>query len=290
MRRAACIGIALSLSSGAARAESVTPAPAASRPDARASMPTPLDGLGADIADAFTGTNLLWYGGAVAATGVMVLSGADHAVRTGVQRNLVAPAYANGAFYAGYVLPATVAPAIYLAGLAIHDPIAAGAGSAVLQALGITLVATGVFKIATGRPYPLHGGDPNAPDRLDHPEYAREFRPFQSFWPLLAMPSGHTSAMTSIAAALTAYYPDRIWIPLLGYPLALLVGFGMVDGDRHWASDVVAGGLLGHAIGHSVGSAFRRRARADGAVEKGGLKVAPIVAPSFCGVAASGPW
>jgi membrane-associated phospholipid phosphatase len=289
MRWAAYLGVAFTLSSGAARAESVTPPPAPSQ-RASASMPSPFDGLGADLVGAFTGTNLLFYGGAVAATGLMAFSGADHAVRAGVQRNLVVPAYADSAFFAGYILPATVAPAIYLAGLAVHDPDVAGAGSAVLQALGVTLVATGVFKIATGRPYPLHGGDPNAPDRLDHPEYAREFRPFQTFWPLPALPSGHTSAMTSIAAALTAYYPDRVWIPLLGYPLALLVGFGMLDGDRHWASDVVAGGLLGHAIGHSVGSAFRRRARADSAEERGGLKVAPIVAPSYCGVAAGGLW
>jgi membrane-associated phospholipid phosphatase len=289
MWRAACIGMAFTLTSGAARAESVTPPPAASQP-APASMPTPLDGFGEDLVGAFTGTNLLWYGGAVAAAGVMAFSGADQAVRVAVQRNLVAPAYADSAFYTGYVLPAAVAPAIYLVGLAVHDPTTAGAGSALLQALGVTLVATGVFKFATGRPYPLHGGDPNASDRLDHPEYAREFRPFQTFWPLPAFPSGHTSAMTSIAATLTAYYPDRVWIPLVGYPLALLVGFGMVDGDRHWASDVVAGGLLGHAIGHSIGSAFRRRVRADGAEERGGLKVAPVVAPGYCGVAASGPW
>jgi membrane-associated phospholipid phosphatase len=282
----ASLGMAtLLLGSGVARAE-----PTKSR--AASSMPTPLDGLGPDLVEAFTGANLLGYGGAVVGTGVMAFGGVDHAIRVGVERNLRSNAYADSAFYAGYVLPATVAPAIYLTGLVVHDPIVAGAGSAVLQALAMTLVATGVLKIAVGRPYPLNGGDPKASDRLDHPEYARQFRPFQTFWPLPSWPSGHFSATISIAAALTAYYPDQIWIPLLGYPLAVLVGFGMVDGDRHWASDVIAGGLLGHAIGYSVGSAFRARVKGvvRGAQERDRLKVVPLVGPTHCGAAASVAW
>jgi membrane-associated phospholipid phosphatase len=254
-----------------------------------ASLPTPLDGLGADLVEAFTGTNLLWYGGAFVATGVMAFGGVDHAVRVGAQQNLRSPAYADGAFYAGYLLPATVAPAVYLVGLATHDRVAAGAGSAALQAVVTTLVATGVLKIALGRAYPLNGGDPNAADRLDHPEYARQFRPFQSLWPLPSWPSGHVSGTLSIAAALTAYYPDQLWIPLVGYPLAALVGFGMVVRDSHWASDMVGGALMGHAIGYSIGGAFRRRLRA-GDAQDGALRVAPVVTPGFCGVSIAGAW
>jgi membrane-associated phospholipid phosphatase len=183
--------------------------------------------------------SLVGYGGAFLTTGVMAFGGVDHAVRVGVQRSLRSPAYADGAYYAGYILPALVAPAVYLVGLASHDPVTAGAGSAALQALATTLVATGVLKIATGRAYPLNGGDPGAADRLEHPEYARQFRPVQALWPLPSWPSGHTSATVSIAAALTAYYPDEIWIPFVGYPIATAIGFGMVVRDSHWASDVV---------------------------------------------------
>jgi membrane-associated phospholipid phosphatase len=252
-------------------------------------MPTPIDGLGQDLVDAFTGTNLFWYGGAVVATGVMAFSGADHAIRVGVERNLAAPAYGDAAVYTGYILPAIVAPAIYVTGLAVRDPKTAGAGSAAVQALVVTLVTTGVLKIATGRPYPLHGGDPNAPDRLDHPEYARDFRPFQvqTFWPFPAWPSGHTSATVSVAAALTAYYPDQWWIPSIGYPLALAIGFGLIDGDAHWASDVVAGALIGHAIGYSIGRAFRRRLSEAHAST---VELVPIVAPTHGGAALELAW
>jgi len=33
----------------------------------------------------------------------------------------------------------------------------------------------------------------------------------------------------------------------------------MVDGDFHWASDVIAGALLGEVSGRIVGRGFRRR-------------------------------
>jgi membrane-associated phospholipid phosphatase len=242
--------------------------------------------MGADIADAVTGSNLLLYAGAVVTTGAMAFGGADHSLRVGVQRSIAAPAYADSAYYAGYVLPAAIAPALYLIGLVAQHRTTAGAGSAALQAVAWTLVATSILKIGTGRPYPLHGGDPNAPDRLDHPEYAREFRPFQTAFPVPAWPSGHTSAITSVVGALTAYYPDQIWIPLVGYPVALAIGFGLVVGDRHWVSDVVSGGLLGHTIGHSVGSSFRRRMRGDRAGDhRTGLQVVPILGSTYCGVA-----
>lgn len=220
------------------------------------SNPTPFDGLGDHIGYAFTGTRLLFPAAAVAVTGSMAFSGEDHALRVAVQHQIRAPAWADGAYYAGYVAPAVVAPGLYVIGLATRDRETTGAGAAAVQALLVTLGATGVLKLATGRPYPLHGGDPAAPDRLDHPEYAHEFRPFKPLL-FLSWPSGHTSSTVSIAAALAAYYSDQPWVGFVGYPLALGIGFGTVVGDRHWTSDVISGALLGHVIGYSIGRGFR---------------------------------
>ena len=43
----------------------------------------------------------------------------------------------------------------------------------------------------------------------------------------------------------------------MGYPLALGIGLGMVDADEHWFSEIVAGALIGHVIGWSIGTNFR---------------------------------
>jgi membrane-associated phospholipid phosphatase len=256
-----------------------------------ASTPTPVDALGDDLVRAFTGSSLLFYGGAVVATGAMAFGGMDQAIRTAVQRNLALPAYADASFFAGYILPLVVAPTLYLAGLTTHDRTATGAGSAALQALAVAVATTSVLKLAAGRAYPLNGGDPHSPSRLDHPEYAREFHPFQRLdlpW-LPAWPSGHTSACVSVAASLTGYYSDRIWIPLVGYPLAIAIGFGMVDGDRHWASDVVAGALIGHAIGYSIGKAFRTRIADHSTARAPELTVVPLAGAAY-GLSAVGWW
>jgi membrane-associated phospholipid phosphatase len=217
-------------------------------------LPTPIDGLGEDIANAFTGPSLLFYGGAVVATGAMAFGGPDQAIRTGVLRSMDWPVYGDAAVLTGYILPAALAPTLYLVGLAADHRDLTGAGSAALQALAVTVVATGVLKFAVGRTYPADRGDATA------------FYPFQRLdLPVFpSWPSGHTSACISVAASLTAYYPDQIWIPLVGYPLGLAIGFGLIAGDHHWASDVVAGALIGQGIGYSIGKSFRARAQGTG--------------------------
>lgn len=251
---------------------------------AEPSTPSPFDGLGDNAAHAFTGTRLLWYAAAVGATAGMSPSGADHALRVDVQRHLAAPAYGDAAYYTGYIAPVVVAPGLYVVGLLADDRDTTGAGAAAIQALAMTVVITTTLKIVTGRPFPLHGGDPRAADRLDHPEYAREFNFFQPTRGL-AWPSGHASASFSIAAALTAYRPDEPWIPAVAYPVAAGIGVGMVVGDHHWASDVIAGALLGQGIGWSVGQGFRR---ARGENKDTGLLVLPRQVPGGAVLAASG--
>ncbi|HWL86259.1 MAG TPA: phosphatase PAP2 family protein [Polyangiaceae bacterium] len=241
-------------------------------------MPTPLDDLDTHLASAFTGTNLLLEGSAFALTGTMAFSGADHAVRLGFQRHLASDAYGDTANLLGYAIPAVSAPLLWLAGIANGRRDIAGAGSAAIQALAITLATTGALKVITGRGYPAHGGDPSAPDRLEHPEYAHEFKPFQNG--LAAWPSGHTASTISIVAALTAYLPESPWVPLIGYPLGLAIGVGMVDGDRHWASDVISGAVFGHVIGYSVGRNFRRRIRGSADGGELGLQIYPMTGPA----------
>jgi membrane-associated phospholipid phosphatase len=260
--------------------------PAASAQPAAIStpIPTPFDRLGEDIVDAFTGPSLIYHGGAVALTGVMAFAGLDHAVRVGVQENLVSPVYADAAYYAGYLVPAVSAPGLYVVGLLAQDPTTAGAGAAALQALGLTLATTGALKLAVGRVYPTNGADPNAPDHLSHPEWAHEFTPFRG---LLAWPSGHASASFSVAGALSAYYSETWLVVLVSYPIAAAIGFGMVDGDRHWTSDVLAGALIGHAIGYSVGRNFRKRIRESRAAA---VRLGPLSVAGGVGVGAAGDW
>jgi membrane-associated phospholipid phosphatase len=72
-----------------------------------------------------------------------------------------------------------------------------------------------------------------------------------------SFPSGHATSAFTLAAVLAAAAPS--WRPAL-YGLAALVAFSRVAVDAHFVSDVVAGGLLGWAVGRlAMRLAARRR-------------------------------
>ncbi|HEX3593989.1 MAG TPA: phosphatase PAP2 family protein [Polyangiaceae bacterium] len=249
-------------------------------------MPSPIDALGSDALEAAGGWQWLYLAGAVVATVAMSPTGADHSIRVAVQEHARVPAWGDAAYYGGYVLPVVLPASLYVAGLVADERGLSGAGSAAIQALAFTEAVTVVFKVGTGRPFPLNGGDPSSEDRLHHPEYAREYRPF-SFDGRYAWPSGHTAAAMSVAAALTSYSDDPWIVGPIVYPVAAAIAFGMLTGDRHWASDIVAGGLLGQGIGWSVGKSFAEREH--GAVrDVHALRVVPLVSPDVRGLMLAG--
>jgi membrane-associated phospholipid phosphatase len=251
-----------------------------------AAMPSPLDSIGGDALRAVSDWQWLYLAGAVVATAAMSPSGADHAIRVGIQEHARVPAWGDAAYYGGYVLPVVVPASIYVAGLVAHDHDVAGAGSAAIQAFVFTELVTVVLKVGTGRPFPSHGGDPNAPDRLEHPEYAHEWAPF-GFAGRYAWPSGHTAAAVSVAAALTAYSEDPWLVGSIAYPIAGAIAFGMLTGDRHWASDVVAGALIAQGIGWSVGKSFAERVRPSASLAAR-ASVVPIVSSGVQGIGVVG--
>src|SRR5512138_3722189 len=95
-------------------------------------MPTPIDGLGTDVADAFSGYNLLYYGAAVGATGALAFSGADHRIHVATSRTNEDRPWTKTASIAGYVLPTVTPTALWLAGLGLRDRELAGAGAAAI--------------------------------------------------------------------------------------------------------------------------------------------------------------
>jgi hypothetical protein len=70
-------------------------------------------------------------------------------------------------------------------------------------------------------------------------------------------------------------YSDRPAVKIISYTAASIVGLSRITENKHWASDVFIGGILGHLIGRQVVNNYHRYAKlkaeagaAAGAAEK----------------------
>jgi hypothetical protein len=106
--------------------------------------------------------------------------------------------------------------------------------------LAASIIASGmvtpVLKYATGRSRPRDTSD------IAH------LRPFSG---TSSFPSGHTTQAFAVASVISAHY-DEIWVKYSSYTVAGLVGVARSYHDAHFASDILAGGLIGSLVGQSV--------------------------------------
>lgn len=66
-----------------------------------------------------------------------------------------------------------------------------------------------------------------------------------------SFPSGHTTQAFAVASVIASHY-DSIWVKVGAYTLAGLVGWSRMEEKAHYASDVVAGALIGIVVGSAV--------------------------------------
>jgi membrane-associated phospholipid phosphatase len=97
------------------------------------------------------------------------------------------------------------------------------------RAAAIASAVTTVVKYTIGRTRPTHGD-------------SHDFQPFGGG---TSFPSGHTTLAFAVATAI-ADESQNGWVDAAAYGAATLTAYARVNDDRHWASDVLAGALIGH--------------------------------------------
>lgn len=66
-----------------------------------------------------------------------------------------------------------------------------------------------------------------------------------------SFPSNHATQAFAVASVIASHHDER-WVDVLAYGLASAVGYARVRHEAHYASDVVAGAVIGTAIGKLV--------------------------------------
>ena len=67
-----------------------------------------------------------------------------------------------------------------------------------------------------------------------------------------AFPSGHLATFVSAITIIAENYPRIRWIKPIGYTIAGLIGFSMINNGVHWASDFPIGVALGYGFGKFI--------------------------------------
>lgn len=61
--------------------------------------------------------------------------------------------------------------------------------------------------------------------------------------------SGHTSGAFSLATVISEIYKkDHAWVPYVAYGAAALTAYSRMHDEKHWASDVIGGAIVGHLV------------------------------------------
>ncbi len=87
-----------------------------------------------------------------------------------------------------------------------------------------------------------------------------------------SFPSGHATVAFAAATVYAKEYKDIPMVPVLSYGVATLVSLSRITENRHWATDLIAGGLLGFACGTQVVNNYHRYARLK---RQGGFRKKP---------------
>jgi membrane-associated phospholipid phosphatase len=137
---------------------------------------------------------------------------------------------------------------MYAVGRLAHVERMADLGLHGTEAIVVGSVVTGVLKGAAGRARPYMGTD-----KPHDFKFGRGFKggDYSSF------PSGHTLAGFAAASAVTAethrWWPSSTWyIAPVMYGGASLIGLSRMYNNKHWASDVAMGALIGTFSGRKV--------------------------------------
>lgn len=153
----------------------------------------------------------------------------------------------------------------FLAGAMGNETAAAVALDGVAASLIASGMITPAIKTVTGRARPRENVG------------TAKFQPFNVGYSFnSSFPSGHTTEAFALASVIAGHY-EETWVACASYSVAGLVGAARSYHDAHFASDVLAGALIGTLVGKSV-VAHNKQMRS------GQMALLPEITPGMVGV------
>ena len=212
--------------------------------------------IGWNTLNSFTYNYGMNFIGAGLGTWAFIETGIDWKWRNIAYNNTWLSDLGRPGLYVGYAVPVLAPILTYTLGRFTNDEKLQITGMALVQTLILSLAIQTPLKMVTGRALPgiVTELDHTRNPRTDN--FSNEFNLF-NMNPIGGWPSGHTLNSFSAAATISEIYYENIWLKVGVFSYAALISFG-VTLDVHWASEALAGALIGYAIGSSVGKNYKK--------------------------------
>jgi membrane-associated phospholipid phosphatase len=245
---------------------------------------SPFTNLGDNTVNSLSGGNLYVLPVVAAATYVLLTTDTDFYVHEYFSRNIASyETYTSAALLGGYIAPLAVGGGMYLWGKINGDSKTSAAGSCALQAITVAQLTVTVLKAVTGRP---------GPDPTKYPDMREASHIFQFGFLRGGLhygwPSGHLATNTAWIVALMTFYNRSLPVHIGGAAAIAYLIFGVSAHEgatMHWFSDVIAGTVIGCAIGSTVGRSFRDvYERNEQATARSEPQISAVVHRSFSGI------
>ena len=210
-----------------------------------------LSGIFYNTVRSFHRYNILWHALAIGLTFGLVTTGVDWSyfeyTRGDTLFFITLPA-AIGGFFIPIILPV----GMYVIAEWRKNPDLLGSSAVLAQAELIALLISSTYKAFTGRIQPEFFTYLSNVD-VSH-QFNFGFLQHGIFW---GWPSSHTAVAFAMAATIFCIYPHSKSFRYMAALYALYIAFGSSI-SIHWLSDVVAGAIIGTAIGVAVARSFRQ--------------------------------
>jgi hypothetical protein len=249
----------------------------------------PFTSIGNNAITCFTDYNLLFHAGGAVATYSIIKSDLDYDLHNYFFKNKNKfNAYSLPAVYIGYLSPLLLGGGMYISGLAFDNTKTATAGCAVLQASLLAFTEMTVLKAITGRQ------NPDAKTYTKETDKSSSFRfGFLRNGIHYGWPSGHMMVSTAMVSCLSSFYSDNKLLIEISWVawVYMLTGVTVHDGNTmHWFSDIVAGSMMGYAIGNTVGKSFRLYYHNSKLPGVPVFQINPVVGYQFAGLKFETSW
>lgn len=119
----------------------------------------------------------------------------------------------------------------------------------------------GTLKVLTGRTRPTYyDANVEAEPKFLGP-FAKIGRDANGNRRYSSFPSGHTTVAFAAATVFAQEYKNKIYVPIIAYSAATLIGISRITENKHWATDVLTGAVIGYMAGKNVVNNYHRYAK-----------------------------